>query len=277
MEFIDAHVHVWSPDLKTYPLANGCLSENMQPASFTPQQLFAHCYPSGVKRIVLIQMSFYGFDNSYLLDTIDQYPNVFVGVAVVDDQSKQPDKEMRRLKPLGIRGFRLVTHHRNVETWFATSGIHTMWECGADENLAMCILCNAEVLPTIDRMCEQYPDTPVVIDHMARIGVDGVVRDTDLEQLCYLSRHRKTHVKISAFYGLGKKTTPYLDLAPMIQKLVHAYGPHRLMWASDCPFQVDPGHHYQDSIDLVAKQLDFLSPSDRTWLLHKTAETFYFR
>src|SRR6266487_3129077 len=82
MKFIDAHVHVWTPDTERYPLAAGFKKENMQPASFTPEELFKHCKPAGVGRINLIQMSFYGFDNSYMLEAIARYPDVFVGTAV---------------------------------------------------------------------------------------------------------------------------------------------------------------------------------------------------
>ena len=62
MHFIDAHVHVWTPDTDRYPLAAGFKKADMKPASFTPEQLFQHCKPAGVGRINLIQMSFYGFD-----------------------------------------------------------------------------------------------------------------------------------------------------------------------------------------------------------------------
>jgi predicted TIM-barrel fold metal-dependent hydrolase len=63
MPYIDAHVHVWTSDADHYPLAQGFTKDDMKPASFTPEQLFGHCRPSGVERIVLIQMSFYLFDN----------------------------------------------------------------------------------------------------------------------------------------------------------------------------------------------------------------------
>lgn len=62
MGYIDAHVHVWTPDTAHYPLAAGYKKEDMQPPSFTPEQLFKHCKPVGVDRINLIQMSFYGFE-----------------------------------------------------------------------------------------------------------------------------------------------------------------------------------------------------------------------
>ena len=47
-------------------------------------------------------------------------------------------------------------------------------------------------------MCQKNPETPVVIDHFARIGVDGVIRDKHLKQLCNLAKHKNTYVKISA-------------------------------------------------------------------------------
>jgi len=62
MNYIDAHVHVWTPDTGKYPLAPGFKKENMKPASFVPEELFKHCKPAGVGRINLVQMSFYGFE-----------------------------------------------------------------------------------------------------------------------------------------------------------------------------------------------------------------------
>jgi predicted TIM-barrel fold metal-dependent hydrolase len=61
--YIDVHVHVWTPDTLHYPLAKGYKKEDMKPASFTPDELFKHTRPAGVNRVNLIQMSYYGFDN----------------------------------------------------------------------------------------------------------------------------------------------------------------------------------------------------------------------
>jgi predicted TIM-barrel fold metal-dependent hydrolase len=90
-----------------------------------------------------------------------------------------------------------------------------------------------------------------------------------------MAMHKKVKVKVSAFYALGKKKPPHDDLAPMIRRLVDAYGADRLMWASDCPFQVD-NEEYEDSIALIRDRLDFLSASDKDWILRKTAEQTFF-
>jgi len=273
---IDAHVHVWTPETERYPLAAGFRRDEMKPPSFTPEQLFEHARPCGVSRVVLIQMSFYGFDNSYMLDSMRRFPRVFSGVAVVDDSSGDPPAQMRELAKKGVRGFRIYPRNLPVDGWLNGDGMQSMWKCGAEEGLAMCHLVNPDAVAAIDRNCAKFPDTPVVIDHFARIGVDGAIRQHDLDALCRLARHRKTHVKVSAFYALGAKKAPYLDLIPMIRRLLDAFGPERLMWATDCPYQVQEGHAYADSIALVRDRLDGLSDGDREWLLWKTAEKVYF-
>ena len=58
------------------------------------------------------------------------------------------------------------------------------------------------------------------------------------------------------------------------QSLLDEFGPERLMWASDGPFQVVEGHHYKPSIDLIKNMQ--LSDGDRQWLLAKTAEEVFF-
>ena len=274
-DYIDAHVHVWTPDVEAYPLAAGFRRDQMKPRSFTPEELFSHARPAGVARIVLIQMSYYGFDNRYMLDMMKKHPGTFSGVAVIDDSVARPQDEMRRLKELGVRGFRIYPRDRPVDQWLNSPGMAAMWRYGAMANLAMCHLVNPDSLSVIDRMCGKFPETPVVIDHFARIGADGKIRDRDVTALCRLARHKHVQVKISAFYALGKKRPPYLDLVPMIRRLLDAYGPGRLMWASDCPFQV--AHDtYEDSISLIRDRLDFLSAGDRESLLKKTAEKMFF-
>ena len=277
MNFIDAHSHIWTPDTDRYPLAAGFRRLNMAPASFTAEQLQQHMRPVGVNRVVLIQMSFYGYDNSYMLDSIRAFPGMFSGVAVIDQDAPRPDLEMRKLKCMGVRGFRIYPKNQPVDRWLGSPNMHRMFATGGKEQLAMCCLIDPAELPALDRMCRDFPDTPVVIDHLSRIGVSGEIRPADVKLLCGMARHRNVSVKVSAFYALGAKRPPYHDLAPLIRQVYDAFGPERLMWATDCPFQVDPGHTYKDSIDLIQSGLDFLSDSDRDWLLRRTAERVFFQ
>ena len=273
--WIDAHVHVWTKDLDAYPLGENYSREDMQPPNFPPEELFSHCKPVGVSRIVLIQMSYYRFDNSYMTDMMARHKGVFGGVAVIDENDS-PRKAMMKMKRLGCRGFRIRPGDVSPDKWLDTPGMHEMWRTGAREGLAMCHLIDAKHLDSVDAMCRKYPDTPVVIDHFARIGVDGQIRKEDVDNLCKIAKHKNATVKLSAYYALGKKAAPYTDLIPMIRRCLDAYGPERCMWASDGPFQVVGGHQYAPSIKLITEHAEFLSDSDRQWILRKTAERVFF-
>jgi predicted TIM-barrel fold metal-dependent hydrolase len=124
-------------------------------------------------------------------------------------------------------------------------------------------------------MCTRFPGTTVIIDHLGRIGTTGTIRPEDVDALCALAKHPKLLVKVGAFYALGRKTPPYLDLAPLIARVVTAFGARRCMWESDCPFQV-VSQKYTDSLELVRDRLEFLSKEDKEWLLWRTAEKTLF-
>jgi predicted TIM-barrel fold metal-dependent hydrolase len=274
--WIDAHSHVWTPDLEAYPVAEGFSRDDLQPASFTGEELLAIARPHGVSRVVLIQMSFYRTDNRYMLDCIKGNPGVFSGVAIIDHEAADAVGEMRRLKAAGVRGFRLYASRENAGAWAASASMRRMWETAAEEGMAMCLLADPDALPAIRGMCRAHPSTKVVIDHFARLGMRGAATEEQVEQLTALAEFPLVNVKTSAFYALGQKRAPYLDLGPMIRQLRDAYGANRLMWASDCPYQAVGDHNYGDSIALIRDRLDFLSEEDRKWMLRGTAERLFF-
>jgi predicted TIM-barrel fold metal-dependent hydrolase len=124
-------------------------------------------------------------------------------------------------------------------------------------------------------MCEKHPGTVVVIDHLGRIGATGSISDEQVRALCALAKYPKVHVKVSAFYALGAKRAPYADLAPMIRQVFETYGPRRLMWGSDAPYQTQAPHTYKASVDFV-RSLAFVGKDDMQWLTQRTAERVFF-
>jgi predicted TIM-barrel fold metal-dependent hydrolase len=62
----------------------------------------------------------------------------------------------------------------------------------------------------------------------------------------------------------------------MIRRLFEAYGPDRLMWASDSPYQLTEPNSYGAAVAVVRDRLDFVSESDRMKLLRSTAESTFF-
>ena len=275
---IDAHVHVWTPDTHRYPLAASFFSgRTWSPPSFTPEELFAHCRPQGVSRIVLIQMSFYEFDNRYMLDAIAQHPGVFRGVAIVDETKPDVRETMKTLAKPGrarlpalcgqgegggvaaLRG-----DEGDVDLCARTPG----FRCACWPIPRRCPPCSACARP--------IPRRRVVIDHFARIGMKGPVRPDDLDHLCRLADFEHTHVKTSAFYALGAKKAPYTDLAPHDPPLARCLWRLAAHVGQRLSVPGTEGHTYANSIALIRDRLDFLTAEDKHWMLRKTAEKVFF-
>lgn len=275
--WIDAHSHIWTRDVAKYPLAPGKSVDDLDPASFTTEELLEVAHKNGVGKVVLIGHSlYYLWDNTYMIDAAKQHPNTFRIVAMIDNMAPHPDALMEKLLADKVTGFRITPGIYGKEKWLDNPGMHAMWKKAANTRQNMCCLINPEDLSEIDTWCETYPETPVVIDHFARIGIDGMVRKEHLDALCKLARHKHTTVKISAYYALGKKKPPHDELVPMIERLIETFGVERLMWASDSPYQIVAPNTYADSIALIRDRIDSLSEADKQWLLRKTAEKVFF-
>jgi predicted TIM-barrel fold metal-dependent hydrolase len=275
--WIDAHSHIWTSDTSHYKLRDGVKVEDLAPRSFTDEELMAIAAPEGVDRVVLIQhYPYHGWDNSYLIDAWKRHPKRFRIVGMIDDQRTDTGQAMRSMLKQGVTGFR-IGPKAGGDDFLSSSGMQQMWKTGAETRQSMCCLINPEDLAAVDQMCGRYPDTPVVIDHFARIGMKGDVNQKDLGALCKLAQHKHVRVKISAYYALGKKSPPHHELVPMIRSLYEAFGADRLMWASDCPYQLGDNNTYKDSIALIRDHIDFVTPAERQALLRTTAEkTFFF-
>ena len=134
---------------------------------------------------------------------------------------------------------------------------------------------DAEDLLAIQRLCAIFPATPVVIDHCARIRAGTFSAADQLQQLCELAAFPNTYVKLSGFYYLAAEPS-YLSLLPMIRRLCDAFGPQRMMWGSDSPFQIEPPHNYDAAIELIADHFECADAAEREWLLWRTAEGLFF-
>src|SRR5579872_1340521 len=82
----DCHVHIIGPQAK-YPMA---AKRPYTPPEATVAQLKAMHARIGITRTVLVQPSFYGTDNTCMLDALAQLGDTARGVAVID--LKTPDE-----------------------------------------------------------------------------------------------------------------------------------------------------------------------------------------
>ena len=124
-------------------------------------------------------------------------------------------------------------------------------------------------------MCARHPDTPVILDHLCGVGRNEVVEEAEFDALCRMARHPRVLVKFGPFQGMGRRQRPYRDLLAILRRVVDAFGPQRCMWESDSGGPIwmpEPAKDFPAAVTLIAEHADFLSDSDREWLLYKSAE-----
>ncbi|MAG37105.1 MAG: amidohydrolase [Dehalococcoidia bacterium] len=287
---VDAHIHVWSADTDSYPLAPGFDETDLWLPSFTPEDHAQYSQVVGSVRMNLVQMTWYGLDHSYIVDLIARDPQTFVGTGIVsavsDVKLPDPDKAMVALADRGIYAFRVRGGQSqpplgDSSRWLDRPGYEQMFAAGAEHNLALSFLMSVGDIPELDRMCRRFPETPVIIDHVCGIRIrDGIFPEADVRALCALARHKRVMVKLGPFQALGDGKAPYLDLLPLIRRVVDAFGPERCMWESDSGGPIpmaEPRRDYPAAIALIRDHADFLSATDKEAILVTTAERFFFQ
>src|ERR1700683_3383727 len=90
---LDPHVHVWKHDPE-FPFAAGAKVPDFDA---TPEMLLDLMKANGVAETVIIQVIHYKYDNSYLGDVLQRYPEIFQGVCRVDPQDPGAPDHLSRL------------------------------------------------------------------------------------------------------------------------------------------------------------------------------------
>ena len=124
-------------------------------------------------------------------------------------------------------------------------------------------------MPDVGRLMEKFPDLTVVIDHMASSPLD---KPLELEKLIALKRYPNVFVKVSHTWSLSKQPYPWLDAQEHVKRLHEAFGPQRLMWATDWPIIENSNATYDKALTVVRDEMKFLNADDRHWILSKTIE-----
>jgi predicted TIM-barrel fold metal-dependent hydrolase len=269
---IDSHVHLWTADVAHYPRAASHAEAVVKPRRYTARDFLATARMTGVERAVLVQPGLYGADHSYLIDVLRAYPDHFVGIGTVDKTS-DPEVRMQELAALGMRGVRVVTHTGN-QHWIDNEHFCKLFEQASQGGLVLDILCIPDHFEIIDEMCERYPDTLVVVDHLGRLRPDRYDRKDDLDAISRMARHPRVHLKLSGFHMLAEPNR-YDELAPVFARVMGEFGPERLMWGSDAPHQFRHGNSYAGCLEWIRTRSG-ATEAQLDWLLRRTAQTVFF-
>lgn len=223
---IDMHAHVFERGLQLADARRYAPTYDAPLPAYLAQ-LDAH----GVSHGVLVQPSFLGVDNSYLLAALKQAPQRLRGVAVIDPAA--PETLLTQMNAEGIVGIRLnligaADPQLKSPVWQAAlARLHAL---GWHVELHV----EARRLPALLQPLLEA-QVNVVVDHFGRpdpaLGVD----DPGFAALLAAGRSRRVWVKISGAYRNGANGRGEAIALAAMPRLKDALGLDRLVWGSDWP------------------------------------------
>jgi len=261
---IDTHAHVFHRGLKLAP------GRRYAPDYDAPLALYLEQLDrNGMSNGVLVQPSFLGTDNSYLVESLKTSGGRLRGIAVVDP-SVTAD-ELRALDRAGVVGIRLNLVGQPLpdlaaSEWKVLLGnVKSMgWQVELQRNASDLALLAPQLLDH---------GVTVVLDHYALPDPKLGVADPGFQSVLKLGATRNVWVKISAPYRNGASGESFAKEAyPLLRK---AYGLDRLLWGSDWP------HTQFEASQAYAKNRQFLDAlivddSERVQVLASPYQLFRF-
>jgi len=180
---------------------------------------------------VLIQPSFLGFDNSFLVSALQKHPEKLRGVAVVQPQITR--HALADLARQGIVGIRL-----NLIGEEDPDFSQTVWRTHLKDIAELGW--QVEVQAEAERLSKIIPPVvaagaTMVVDHFGRPDKKTGIDDPGFRYLLSMARTGKVFVKLSAPYRLGPGERGHQIAAQAAPLLLNAFGPDHLVWGSDWP------------------------------------------
>lgn len=276
-EFIDIHTHVISTDTARYPLApvGGKQSDWSRSRPTSAEQLLAAMDEAGIAKSAVVHASTaYGYDASYLADSVARYPDRFTGVFSIDMLAPDAVTQFERWRSAGLTGMRLFTTGTTSPgqaDWLADPRTFPVWERAQAVNMPVCVQMQPEGAAQLIQLLERFRTVPVVLDHMGRVSLSDGAPFAKAQWLFDLARYPNLHLKLTSRTVKACRegaATPE-DFFP---RIVAAFGADRIAWGSNFPAHEGPMSKLRRETEEV---LTSLSDHDRAAIFAGTARRLY--
>ncbi|MEO0618661.1 MAG: amidohydrolase family protein [Pseudomonadota bacterium] len=245
---IDGHAHVFEQRL---PMVSGRRYTPTRDAGLS--EFVDHLTRHGLNGGLLVQPSFLGTDNSYLLAALqavaEQKRHLCVrGVATLTEHAGRA--EIKELSKAGIVGARFNLFGLSDSTAFDIAPWKDTLLCVRDAGWHVELHCEGPRIAALLPMLLAHADR-IVIDHF---GLPDAVEPLDCpgHKAIIAAPAGRVFVKASAPYRVFRAVPSMIAArrcAPIFHSLMDALGPDQLIWGSDWPWtQFEGAHRYETTM-----------------------------
>ena len=218
----DTHMHIYEPEYAMAPSALLAPPDGKLEDYKKVQQRLS------LERVVIVQPTTYGTDNSCTLDAMAKIGDSARGVVAVDTTAS--DQDLQELTAKGITGIRFHMLPGGALPWDIlpemAARVHNF---GWHVQLQL----DGQELPDHIDVIRNLP-CPLVIDHVGKF-LEPVPVSDDIFQMMLGLVENGAWVKLSAAYETSKIGPPDFDDVGSLAKAFVAAAPERMLWASNWP------------------------------------------
>lgn len=219
----DCHMHIFDPRFNLQPKGN-TPGRNATVADYLGLR-----ERLGLGRVIVVQASAYGTDNSCALDAMKQMGDSARGVASLN--ADVTDAELQRLTDRGMRGLRYLMFPGQPAEWETMPMMaRRIGEFGWNINLQLPGEQIAERAAMLEKLaCD------VVIDHIGRFTAPFDNDSPGVRALHRLLDTGRCWVKLSAPYHGSKSGPPHFEDNGVIARELVERWPERMLFATNWP------------------------------------------
>ncbi|MFD5214462.1 amidohydrolase family protein [Microbacterium sp. NPDC058345] len=240
MRVLDAHLHLWDPDLLTYPWLEGALDWTFAETELIEEQI------SGVheEAAIFVQadpIEDQAIDEVRWVDSIALATGVVAIVAGARlDRGAGTEAALEALgrheRVIGVRHLLQGEPDGFARSEAFVAGARAVAARGW--TFDACV--RAEQISDVAALAAAVPDLPIVLDHLGKPAVgtaQAPLRPSAewLRDLSELARHPQVFCKLSGLPAESGGAWTAAQVEPFLDAAAEAFGEHRLMWGSDWP------------------------------------------
>jgi L-fuconolactonase len=285
----DTHSHFFSNDEARYPLNTAGSpegAENLRARILanpsTPENILRLWSENHVEGGVGVQYnSAYKTDNSYTLDSSDNYPDRISAVIILDARLTDTPIRLREfVEQRGVTGLRLTGYPDSAGNypWMEAESAQATWAEANRLGIAIVLMYlptqpSPEALRRIAALAQRYPNVHIVLDHIGWPLGNADANYGILPEHVALAHHRNVYFKLTSI-NLDQLDSAGIDTAQFVRRAVDTFGADHMMWGSDYG---NTRGQFPEMVSRAVAATSLLSPTERRQLLHDTGARIFRR
>lgn len=271
---IDAHIHLWrlarGDNLALTPEMTS-IYRDLEPPDVKPRLDAA-----GVDRAVVVQAAETLAESLFITGLARKFSWIAGIIAWIDPASPSVDEEAAALAWLPpVKGVRPVRGDNLSIAWMLDNRLEPGWRALAANALSLDILVqNWREIPLATALSKVNPELTFILDHCGKPDISGGLFDPWARYIDELARLPNVNCKLSGLLNCAKPGASAADVAPYAAHVLAAFGPSRIMWASDWP-PLDLAADYTRWNEISSELLQPLRAHHRNEVMSGTATRIY--